>query len=213
MNYSTCPPKHHFHPGQRPQDGFKVISLLIFWSPLLLCLGATMMQLFSTSHDETVPERMFPNPVPPSLSMTSTLESSAKGFVPHNHPENESALLVEACTKVGSVDATPSFPRQRLQKVGAFQRMNTYCQRFLSIPCPGHIGRCLSLLWKRQSRKENPGPSSTLRNCYNTVKLSGPSLLCLYTYSPLTPPQHTQVPSSIIKWIQIEIPSSHLFQG
>lgn len=140
MNYSTRPPKHHFHPGQRPQDGFKVISLLIFWSLLLLCLGATMTQFFSTSHDETVPERMFPNPVPPSLNMTSTLESSTKGFVPHNHPENESALLVEACTKVGSVDATPSFPRQRLQKVGAFERMNTYCQCFLSIPCPGHIG-------------------------------------------------------------------------
>lgn len=98
-----------------------------------------MMQLFSTSHDETVPERMFPNPVPPSLSTTLTLESSAKGLVPHNHPENEFALLVEACTKAGSVDATPSSPRQRLQKVGAFERMNTYCQRFLSIPCPGHI--------------------------------------------------------------------------
>lgn len=81
VNYSTRPPKRHFHPGQRPQDDFKVISLLIFWSLLLLCLGVTMMQLFSTSHDETVPERMFPNPVSPSLSMSLTLESSVKGLV------------------------------------------------------------------------------------------------------------------------------------
>lgn len=75
-----------------------------------------MMQLFSTSHYETVPERMFPNPVPRSFSTTLTLKSSLKGHVLNNHTiETEPDLLVKVCTKPSGVDVSPSFPVHKLE--------------------------------------------------------------------------------------------------